>query len=49
MILPLMVSAGVGSIVGDVLDAKFETFKQKRTKRRDKDSVSWGDLSSREE
>jgi H+/Cl- antiporter ClcA len=44
VILPLMVSAGLGSLIGDILDSKFEQAKS----RRDKDSVSWGDLSSKE-
>lgn len=44
VILPLMVSAGLGSLVGDILDNKFEQAKR----RRDTDSVSWGDLASKE-
>jgi H+/Cl- antiporter ClcA len=46
VILPLMASAGVGAVVGDVLDAKFERVMERQQKRRDKDSVSWGDLSN---
>lgn len=45
VILPLMVSAGLGSLVGDILDNKFEQARR----RRDTDSVSWGDLSSKDE
>ena len=45
VILPLMVSAGLGSLVGDILDNKFEQSKR----RRDTDSVSWGDLASRDD
>lgn len=44
-ILPLMASAGVGSVVADLLDKTQE--KQGIKKRRDDDSVSWGDLSLR--
>ena len=44
VLLPLLVSAGLGSLIGDILDNKFEQAKQ----RRDKDSVSWGDLASKE-
>jgi H+/Cl- antiporter ClcA len=43
VILPLMVTAGLGSLVGDILDDKFELAKR----RRDQDTVSWGDLASR--
>jgi H+/Cl- antiporter ClcA len=43
VILPLMASAGVGSVVGDILEEKFERAKLQR--RRDEDPVSWGDLS----
>uniref|UniRef100_A0A7S3KZV1 Chloride channel protein n=1 Tax=Amphora coffeiformis TaxID=265554 RepID=A0A7S3KZV1_9STRA len=45
VILPLMVSAGLGSLVSDILDNKFEQTKR----RRDKDTVSWGDLASQDE
>ena len=45
VILPLMVSAGLGSLVADILEDKFEQVKR----RRDRDSVSWGDLSSQAE
>lgn len=41
VILPLMASAGVGSLVSDLVEQKFE-----RLKRRDEDAVSWGDLSN---
>jgi H+/Cl- antiporter ClcA len=45
VILPLMASAGVGSVVGDILEEKFERAKVRRKQRRDEDPVSWGDLS----
>lgn len=46
VILPLMASAGVGSVVGDILEEKFELAQERRQRRRrDQDSVSWGDLS----
>ena len=45
VILPLMASAGVGSLVGDVIEAKVEREKVVES-RRDKDPVSWGDLAS---
>jgi H+/Cl- antiporter ClcA len=44
-ILPLMASAGVGSVVADLLDKTQE--KQGVKPRRDQDTVSWGDLSVR--
>ncbi|CAJ1937882.1 unnamed protein product [Cylindrotheca closterium] len=41
VILPLMATAGVGSLVGDIVERTFEE------KRRDRDSsVSWGDLAT---
>ena len=40
VILPLMASAGLGSLVGDIL--------QDKDKRRDQDEVSWGDLADKE-
>ena len=43
VILPLMASAGVGSIVGDILEDRFE--RPNEMQRRDRDPVSWGDLS----
>jgi H+/Cl- antiporter ClcA len=43
VILPLIASAGVGSVVADILEDKFEREKERR---RDQDSASWGDLSS---
>lgn len=43
VILPLIASAGVGSVVADILEDKFEREKEFR---RDRDSASWGDLSS---
>lgn len=43
VILPLMATAGVGSVVGDWVERNFEE------KRRDRDSVSWGDLSTDDE
>lgn len=45
VILPLMASAGVGSVVGDILEEKFERAKLRKKQRRDQDPVSWGDLS----
>lgn len=44
VILPLMASAGIGSIVGDILEDRFE--KRDEMQRRDRDPVSWGDLSA---
>jgi len=41
VILPLMASAGVGSLVSDVVEQKFQQ------QPRDEDSVSWGDLSDK--
>ena len=46
VILPLMASAGVGSVVGDIIEAKVEGAKV-RELRRDKDDVSWGDLADK--
>lgn len=43
VLLPLMASAGVGSIVGDILDNRFDRTHPER--RRDNDAVSWGDLA----
>ena len=43
VILPLMASAGVGSIVGDILEDRLE--RRDEMERRDRDPVSWGDLS----
>ena len=68
VILPLMVSAGFGSVVGDILDSKVKQankrqrpalqlmtphvvkkklsrIKERTRLRRDRDHVSWGDLS----
>lgn len=39
VILPLMATAGVGSLVGDIVERTFEE------KRRDRDAVSWGGLA----
>jgi H+/Cl- antiporter ClcA len=39
VILPLMASAGVASLVNDLIEQKFERLN------REKDSVSWGDLA----
>lgn len=44
VILPLMASAGVASLVGDVLDEKLEQSRLHLAPR-DQDCVSWGDLS----
>lgn len=46
VILPLMASAGVGSIVSDILEDTFE--RSEEMKRRDLDPVSWGDLADDE-
>jgi H+/Cl- antiporter ClcA len=46
VILPLMASAGIGSVVGDIIEAKVEGAKV-RELRRDKDDVSWGDLADK--
>lgn len=45
VILPLMASAGIGSLVGDIIEAKVEGARVAE-ERRDKDPVSWGDLAS---
>ncbi len=45
VILPLMASAGIGSLVGDLIESKMER-EQVVGLRRDKDPVSWGDLAS---
>jgi H+/Cl- antiporter ClcA len=45
VILPLMASAGIGSIVGDILEDQFEN--REKMSRRDKDPVSWGALSDK--
>lgn len=42
VILPLMATAGVGSVIGDVVEKAFEET------RRDRDAVSWGDLADGE-
>jgi len=42
VILPLMATAGVGSVVGDVVEKALEET------RRDRDAVSWGDLADGE-
>ena len=47
VILPLMASAGVGSIVSDILEDTFE--RRDEMKRRDVDPVSWGDLADSDE
>ena len=41
VILPLMASAGVGSLVSDLVEQKFKRLT------RDKDAVSWGDLADK--
>ncbi|KAG7350450.1 chloride channel [Nitzschia inconspicua] len=43
VLLPIMASAGVASIVSDILEDTLE--RRDEMKRRDKDSVSWGDLA----
>lgn len=45
VILPLMASAGIGSLVGDIIEAKVSR-EEVVDLRRDKDPVSWGDLAS---
>mmetsp|Transcript_247 Transcript_247/g.371 ORF Transcript_247/g.371 Transcript_247/m.371 type:complete len:225 (+) Transcript_247:351-1025(+) len=42
VMLPLLASAGVGSVVGDIVEKAFEE------ERRDRDAVSWGDLADDE-
>jgi H+/Cl- antiporter ClcA len=44
VILPLMASAGVASLVGDVLDEKLE-LSRRQLAPHDQDRVSWGDSS----
>lgn len=44
VILPLMASAGVGTVWSDILEDTFQKVKAQR-QRRDEDTVSWGDLS----
>jgi H+/Cl- antiporter ClcA len=43
VLLPIMASAGVASIVSDILEDNLE--RRDEMKRRDKDPVSWGDLA----
>ena len=43
VILPVVASAGVGSVIGDLVEKTLEE------KRRDRDAVSWGDLSDDDE
>jgi H+/Cl- antiporter ClcA len=43
VLLPVLASAGVGSVIGDIVEKAFEE------KRRDRDAVSWGDLSDEDE
>ncbi|KAL3941255.1 MAG: hypothetical protein SGBAC_004345 [Bacillariaceae sp.] len=43
VILPLMATAGVGSLVGDIVERTFEE------KRRDRDAVSWGGLADKDD
>lgn len=47
VILPLMASAGVACVVGDVIDGKFERLQNRIRPRRDQDAVSWGDLADK--
>ena len=44
VILPLMASAGLGSLVGDWIEEKVEQLSR-REEWRDRDAVSWGDLA----
>jgi H+/Cl- antiporter ClcA len=46
VILPLMVSAGLGSVVADAIESVVEQ-DQVAELRRDRDSVSWGDLADK--
>ena len=43
VLLPVLASAGVGSVVGDIVEKSLEE------KRRDRDAVSWGDLSDEDD
>jgi H+/Cl- antiporter ClcA len=43
VILPVVASAGVGSVIGDLVEKNWEE------KKRDRDAVSWGDLSDRDD
>jgi H+/Cl- antiporter ClcA len=43
VLLPVVASAGVGSLIGDLVEKSFEE------KRRDRDAVSWGDLADDED
>jgi len=47
VILPLMVSAGLGSVVADLVENTVEQ-EQVRELRRDRDAVSWGDLADKQ-
>ena len=46
VILPLMVSAGIGSVVADIIENTVEK-EEVEELRRDRDSVSWGDLADK--
>jgi H+/Cl- antiporter ClcA len=48
VILPLMASAGVASLVGDILDDKLEQSRLHLVPR-DQDRVSWGDLADKDD
>jgi len=47
VILPLMASAGVASIMADILEDRLE--RRDEMQRRDQDPVSWGDLADESE
>ena len=47
VILPLMVSAGLGSVVADLIENTVEQ-EQVQELRRDRDAVSWGDLADKQ-
>jgi H+/Cl- antiporter ClcA len=48
VILPLMASAGIGSLVADIIEAKVEQERVLQL-RRDRDTVSFGNLSDKRE
>ena len=48
VILPLMVSAGIASVASDIIESLVEQ-EEVEELRRDRDSVSWGDLADKKE
>ena len=46
VLLPLMASAGIGSVVSDIIESLVEK-EEVEELRRDRDSVSWGDLADK--